>query len=558
MMLRSFKSVFSGSSLPHHWQQAVAHGALIAAAAMLTAGCAATPSVPVQPMVRDIGSVAAQPRSTGLPATWNQTGFMQIFVRSYQDSNGDGIGDLRGLTSRLDYLKDLGVTGLWLMPLHPSEDGDHGYAVADYRAIDPAYGTLQDFDLLLAEAHKRGMGVILDYVINHGASTHPTFLHARDVPGSTYRDWFSWLPEQPADWKIYGGNPWRLSRRSVYFAPFSESMPDWNLRNADVVRFHEDNLRFWLNRGVDGFRFDAVGHLFENGKEAWNNQPENHPFMARIQALVKSYPGRYIVCEAPGDSRGFARESSCGSAFAFDLAGLMIRAGRGDNSVLPKLRDYFKDAPAGMATMLANHDAFAGIRVWDQVGGDESAYRLAATTLLTLPGRPFIYYGEEVGMAGATSLRGDPALRSPMSWNADPQTGGFTTGMPYRALSANANIRNVSESTTRADSLHRHYQSLLRLRASLPALQRGSYAAPLVEGSVFAFQRVLDEPGLRQTVMVLINYGAEQKVRIRDLSARTVLERRFPTGVVVSTAPADDGTVEISVPAQSAQVFVLR
>lgn len=531
---------------------------MLTAALLLAAGCATNASPAVEPVVRDIDAVEARPTPSGLPAHWERTGFMQIFVRSYQDSNGDGIGDLRGLISRLDYLKDLGVTGLWLMPIHPSEDGDHGYAVADYRAIDPAYGTLQDFDVLLAEAHKRGMGVIMDYVINHGASTHPAFLHARDVPGSTYRDWFTWLPEQPQGWNIYGGNPWRLSRRSVYFAPFSESMPDWNLRNPAVVRFHEDNLRFWLNRGVDGFRFDAVGHLFENGKDAWNNQPENHPFMARIQALVKSYPGRTIVCEAPGDSRGFARENSCGSAFAFDLAGLMIRAGRGDNSALPKLRDYFKDAPAGMATMLANHDAFAGIRVWDQVAGDETAYRLAASTLLTLPGRPFIYYGEEIGMAGATSLRGDPALRTPMSWSADPRTAGFTSDTPYRALSANVNIRNVAEATARADSLHRHYQSLLRLRATLPALQRGSYVAPFVQGNVLGFQRVLEEADLRQTVLVLINYGREQKVRIDALPAGAVLERRFPAEPAVITRSTADGPLDISLPARSAQVLVLR
>lgn len=539
------------------WDATAACRLWLAAVTLFAAGCAATAPTSLQPL-RDAGAVAARPASSGLPDHWDRTGFMQIFVRSYQDSNGDGIGDLRGLISRLDYLKNLGVTGLWLMPIHPSEDGDHGYAVADYRAIDPAYGTLADFDALLTEAHRRGIGVIVDYVINHGASTHPAFVHARDVPGSPYRDWFTWLPAQPADWKIYGGNPWRPTPRGAYFAPFSESMPDWNLRNAEVVRFHEDNLRFWLNRGVDGFRFDAVGHLFENGKDAWNNQPENHPFMARIQALVKGYPGRTIVCEAPGDSRGFARDTSCGSAFAFDLAGLMIRAAKGEAAVLPRLRDYFKDAPAGMATLLANHDAFAGIRVWDQVAGNETAYRLAAATLLTLPGRPFIYYGEEIGMAGATSLKGDPALRTPMSWTADPGTAGFTPGIPYRVLSANANIRNVAEASARADSLHRHYQTLLRLRSSLPALQRGGYAASLVDGNVFAFQRVLDQAGLRQTVLVLINYGAEQKVRIPGLSARTVLERRFPAGAAVSTAPADDGTLEISVPAQSAQVFVLR
>ncbi|HNW61762.1 MAG TPA: alpha-amylase family glycosyl hydrolase, partial [Piscinibacter sp.] len=218
--------------------------------------------------------VAADPGST-LPADWRQGVFAEIFVRGYKDSNGDGIGDLRGLTQSLDHLQNLGVTGLWLMPITRSQDGDHGYAVADYRSIEPAYGSLADLDELLAQAHARGIGVIVDYVMNHSAAQHPAFVNANSSGSNAYRNWYLFQASQPQGWSVYGGNPWRSGNGGYYYAPFWDQMPDFNLKNAEVVDFHHDNLRFWLNRGIDGFRFDAVGNLVENGAGAWLNQPEN-------------------------------------------------------------------------------------------------------------------------------------------------------------------------------------------------------------------------------------------------------------------------------------------
>lgn len=243
---------------------------------------------------------------------------MEIFVRAYQDSDGDGVGDLRGLISRLDYLQDLGIKGLWLMPVTKSADGDHGYATTDFRAIEPAYGTLADFDELLAQAHRRGIGVVMDYVLNHAAASHPIFVEARKGAGSPFHPWFVWSQEAPPGWDIWGKNPWYHTASEpwsflgdtkamppppegatgFYFGTFGSHMPDFNFRNPEVLAYHESSLRFWLNCGLDGFRLDAVPHLVENNAIDWNDQPQSRRITKRIQDLVKRYPRRYVVCEA--------------------------------------------------------------------------------------------------------------------------------------------------------------------------------------------------------------------------------------------------------------------
>ena len=457
---------------------------------------------PASLQVPDLGAVSAASRSSALPEGWQRGPFMQIHVRAYQDSNGDGVGDLRGLISRLDYLKDLGVRGLWLLPVTDSADRDHGYAVRNYRAIEADYGSAQDLQDLLEQAHQRGIGVILDYVINHASSEHPLFLNARGRASHPQRDYFVWQSNVPAGWSIYGQNPWYTTPTGAYFAPFWSGMPDFNWRHAPVRDFHHDNLRFWLNRGVDGFRFDAVGHLIENGPTAWDNQPDNHAIMAGVRELVMGYERRYMVCESPGASRAFAAATSCGSAFAFDLKDAMVRAARGDNpAAVQAVARYFASAPASMATFLANHDRFAGDRLWHQYAGDESVYRMAATTLLMLPGTPFIYYGEEIGMGHGRGLQGDPALRAPMSWT--PTTAGFTSGQPFRAPAENLATHNVATQQATPGSLLATYRQRIALRQAHPALHRGDYRDAGSQGAVLAFVRFTPE----QRLLVLIHYG---------------------------------------------------
>ncbi|CAG0966331.1 partial alpha-amylase, partial [Gammaproteobacteria bacterium] len=208
-------------------------GLLLAASLLLGCGggggSGGTPAGPL-PTVETSAVAMADPGST-LPADWAKGVFMEIYVRGYKDSDGDGIGDLKGLTQSLDYLKDLGVSGIWLMPVNTSQDHDHGYAVTDYRGIETQYGSLADFDELLAQAHARGIGVIIDYVMNHSAAQHPAFVNARAATDNPYRDWYVWQASRPSGWSIYGNDPWHPGGTGYYFAGFWDQMPDFNLLN---------------------------------------------------------------------------------------------------------------------------------------------------------------------------------------------------------------------------------------------------------------------------------------------------------------------------------------
>jgi glycosidase len=297
-------------------------------------------------------------------------------------------------------------------------------------------------------------------------------------------------------------------------------------------------------------RFDAVGNLVENSASAWNSQPENHTVMNAIQTVVKGYDKRYMVCEAPDASQAFAATTSCGSAFAFDLKDTMIKAAKGDATVLPTLRDYFKTAPAGMATFLANHDSFAGDRLWNQFGGDVAKYKLAAATNLLLPGTPFIYYGEEVGMGSGAGLTGDAALRAPMSWTS--QSTGFTAGTAFRAVANNITSQNVAAQVGVAGSLHSFYKSLLALRNTWPSLSAGTYQFPSVSGSVLAFQRHASA----EKSLVVINYGATSaSVSLSNLPPSISATAGFGVGSALSSDAA--GAASLTVPAQSVSIYKL-
>ncbi|RTL34318.1 MAG: DUF3459 domain-containing protein [Burkholderiales bacterium] len=472
----------------------------------------------------DTRPVPAIPRASRLPSNWQHGVFLEVFVRAYQDSNGDGIGDLRGLTRRLDYLKKLGISGLWLMPITASSDHDHGYATTDFRSVEPDYGTLADVDELLRQAHKRGIGIVMDYVINHASWTFPPFQQAVADRDSPWRSWFVWNPDPGPDWDIWGKVPWydaatqpwtwtgawkdmpalQPGSPDIYFGTFGPHMPDFNMRNPAVVQYHEDSLRFWLNRGLDGFRLDAVPHLIENSAKDWNDQPESRALTKHFQDLIKSYPGRYVVCEATAEPIAYGDPAVCGGAFAFKLNEEMIKAAKGDTAAVQAVADYYRSMSPTMATFLHNHDIFTGQRVWDQLRGDEARYRLAAASYLLLPGTPFVYYGEEIGLAGVDG-EGDEPLRAPMSWtaaNRGPE--GFTAGAePFRPFSLNRSRHNAEAQQRDAGSLFNFYRALIALRRAEPALTLGRYESDRVDGTVWSFQRVHG----RQRVFVAINYG---------------------------------------------------
>lgn len=554
---------------PARWARSGLWLAALGAACGGSAG-EATPVVVAPPAI-DTRAVAANRQPAHLDPHWARGAFMEIFVRAYQDSDGDGIGDLRGLTSRLDELQALGIRGLWLMPVTRSADGDHGYATTDFRDIEPAYGTLADFDELLAQAHRRGIGVIMDYVINHAAAQHPMFVQARQGPGAPFRDWFVWSDERPTGWSIWNQDPWYhtasqpwlhsgplaalpappAGARGFYFGTFGPHMPDFNFRHPATVTYHLDSLRFWLNRGLDGFRLDAVPHLFETNAVDWNDQPESRALTREIADLIRSYPGRTVVCEATAAPLAWGDPAVCGGAFAFGYVQHFVGAALGQAESVQELASYFSRHPPTMATFVSNHDIFAGRRLWDQVQGDETAYRLAAAGYLLQPGTPFIYYGEEVGQAGVPTLPGDQPLRAPMSWTASGSAGGFTTGRPFRPLAPNIATHNLEAQRRDPGSLWHFYRAMLELRNTRASLARGNFEQAFAKGLLLGFQRRLGT----ECTWVVINYGpAASTAQLTGLAAAGALRPIYPPAEAPVQADAQ-GTVEVSVPARSVRVY---
>jgi glycosidase len=537
---------------------------VLAALALMAALAAAQPTIDTSP-------VPAGDRSSRLPEGWQHGAFMEIFVRAWRDSDGDGIGDLRGLTQSLGHLQDLGIRGIWLMPITKNADGDHGYATTDFRDIAPEYGTLADFDELIAQAHRRGIGVIMDYVINHSAAQHPMFVDALRGPGSRFRDWYVWSQTQPTGWDIWGQNPWYAAEgrpwlfdgdlkelpppppgaRNFYFGTFGPHMPDFNFRKPEVLAYHHDSLRFWLNRGLDGFRLDAVPHLVENSAQDWNDQPQSRALTKQLQDLIKSYAHRVVVCEATAEPQAYGDDAVCGGAFAFGYVQQVVRAARGDAASVQQVAAYYRKASPNMASFLSNHDIFAGRRLWDELEGDEARYKLAAASYLLQPGTPYTYYGEQVGQAGVPGLAGDRPLRAPMSWTADAATAGFTTGHPFRPVSPNVARHNVQ--TQRADpgSILNFYKAMLKLRNTLPSISRGSFEGSFATGLVAGWQRRWQN----ERTLVLLNYGSSgADAQVPQLPAHARLQPLWPRHGLAAQA-GGDGVAALRLAPQSVQVY---
>lgn len=499
----------------------------------------------------DLSPIEARDPGSTLAADWQRGAFMEIFVRGYRDSDGDGVGDLRGVTQSLDYLQRLGIRGIWLMPITASADHDHGYATTDFRRIEPQYGTLDDFDTLLREAHARGIGVIMDYVINHSAAEHPLFVASARGENQLFRDWFVWQDVAPMGWEIWGNDPWIQTPRGAYMATFGPTQPDFNFRNPAVVQYHQDSLRFWLNRGLDGYRLDAVPHLIENNAKDWNDQPESRKITGELKHLINAYSKRYTVCEATAKPQDYAAPHLCGSSFAFGHQYELVKAAKGDAKAIEKVAQYFVAAPAGMATFLSNHDRFGGQRPWDQFKGNLAQYRLAAATYLLQPGIPFLYYGEEIGMAGAKGLPGDGPLRSPMSWTPEPLRAGFTTAQPYRPIAPNSVRYNAASAQRDPHSLWSFYRDVLRVRNAHTALSQGNYEHPFVQGKVLGFQRTAGA----ETALVLINYDTQVTKVTVPAQALSRWSHVFPA-TPPAAVEARQGQLRIALPPQSVRVLV--
>ncbi|HRQ38249.1 MAG TPA: alpha-amylase family glycosyl hydrolase [Chloroflexota bacterium] len=469
----------------------------------------AVPPTPIPPTPTILATPASPlPQgSNGLP-WWNDTVFYEVFVRSFKDSDGDGIGDLNGLIEMLDYLNDgdpttgddLGVTGIWLMPIMVSPSY-HGYDVVDYYLVNPEYGTNEDFQRLVEEAHKRGIRVIVDLVLNHTGRDHPWFVESRD-PNSERRDWYVWSDTDPGYAGPWGQPVWHRTPNGYYYGVFWDGMPDLNLENPDVTAEMLAAAGFWLEEmGADGFRLDAIKHLIEDGR-VQENTPATHAWLQEFYTFYKEInPDAFAVGEAWTTTREVLDYTGdeVDIAFQFDLAEDILNSVKRGNgtAVASRLNSITAAYPRGQyATFLANHDQN---RVMSQLIGNEDRAKIAASILLTSPGVPFVYYGEEIGLMGA---KPDEDIRRPMQWTSDNIKTGFTTGSPWRRPGSDYETRSVALQTDDPNSLLNHYRQLIQLRATNEALRVGDWLE--VQSSpnrVYAFLRYTGD----ETVLVVIN-----------------------------------------------------
>jgi glycosidase len=443
----------------------------------------------------------------------------EVFVRSFYDSNGDGIGDLNGLIQKLDYIDKLGASCIWLMPVAASPSY-HGYDVSDYYRVEPAYGTNDDFKRLVAKAHGHGIKVLVDMVLNHSSSEHPYFQAALHDTASPYRAWYRFAPS-PLGKGPHGGDDWHRSpvRDEYYYGVFWSGMPDLNYLTPAVRDEAKKIATVWLrDMDVDGFRLDAVPYLVEEGS-CLMGCPGTHAFLHAYAAHIDSVkPGAYTVGEAWGniDQMMPYYPDQLTSYFGFELADSLLSAVR-TGSAAGLLTGFLRlqdTLPAyRWSPFLSNHD---GTRAMTALGGDIARAKLAATLLLTLPGVPFIYYGEEIGMTGD---KPDPRLRTPMQWSARPGLG-FTSGTAWESAQPDSLTTTVAAQDADAGSLLNLYRRLIHLRKKNAALATGRLV-PLSATSpqVAAYLRRAGD----HAVLVVANLGSAPISRVAIGSDARVL-----------------------------------
>lgn len=484
---------------------------------------------------------------------WKHGVIYHIYPRSFQDSNGDGIGDIRGIINRLDYLIELGINGIWLSPVFQSPMVDYGYDVANYRSIDPSLGTMDDFLELLSKAHQAGIHIILDMILNHTSEQHPWFLESASSRANPKRSWYIWKDpvagKPPNNWKsAVGGSAWSLHKPSgqYYLHSFFKEQPDLNWRDTELPGIFFEEMRFWLEMGVDGFRFDVINMIakdkrYRSNPAFWGvnafqkhvytrNRKKSVTVVKQIRELLDQYDKRVGVGEVytypPGDARGAARylaKGNNGLHMAFDFSLIFSRWNAA--AYYKKIKAWYDNIPDGgwPSNVLSNHDLFRSINRVPWRRAREQKAKIAAALLLTLWGTPFIYYGEEIGMHNTRIKRGqlrDPLgkkfwpwffgrdrARTPMQWTGEPMAG-FTTGAPWLPLHPAYRKRNVVNQSAEPDSLINFYRKLIQLRGSNEALQRGSWQI-LLKGKrgVLAYWRQLQE----QRVLVILNFTGQVK-----------------------------------------------
>jgi alpha-glucosidase len=469
----------------------------------------------------------------GAPAWWQRGVIYQIYPRSFQDSDGDGVGDLPGIAQRLDYLQWLGVDAVWISPFYPSPMADFGYDVTDHTSVDRVYGSLVDFDRIVAEAHARGIRVIVDYIPNHTSDRHPWFVASRAARQSPRRDWYVWRDPAPGggppnNWlSAFGGSAWAWDEPTgqYYLHTFLREQPDLNWRNPAVEMEMLDVLRFWLARGADGVRVDAVQVVMKDAgfrdnppnpsyvegvddpydallRTSSADRPEVHGLIARMRTVVEEYGDRVLIGEIYNHvDRLMAYYGEGGRGVHFPYNFQLIRLPWDARTIDAAVRRYEELLPPGAWPnwVLGNHDRH---RVASRVGPAQA--RVAAVLLFTLRGTPTLYYGDEIGMHDVEippervqdpweknlpgrGLGRDPE-RTPMQWSAEPGAG-FTTGEPWLPIASDYGAVNVQAQRSDPESMLALHRALVELRRREPALSHGAWAPVDADGSVLAYLR---------------------------------------------------------------------
>ena len=437
--------------------------------------------------------------------------FYEIFVRSFADSDGDGIGDVGGLIDHLDYLNDgdpgttddLGITGIWLMPV--AEAGSyHGYDVTDYTAVERDYGTLADLRAFVGAAHDRGIAVILDLVLNHTSSDHPWFRASRD-PASPKADWYLWSDTDPGYPGPFGRPAWHADGGRWYYGAFGAHMPDLNLRNPAVTDALVDAATYWMtDLEVDGFRLDAIKHLIEDGRDQVNT-PASRGWLTAFRDRLRAVNPEVLlvgeVLDITAASAPFVADGAVDLTFDFPLARGFLQAPNLEDiaPLAGARRDVLEQyPPGGYATLLTNHDQ---VRAMSELGRSTERAELAASLLLTDPGVPFLYYGEEIGVQGR---KPDERLRAPMPWTGDPPAGGFSTADPWQAMPDGWPEANVGVQAGDPASLLAAYRNLIRVRSEHAALRTGAtFTVDAAPSSLVAMLRST----ATESMLVLSNLG---------------------------------------------------
>ena len=476
---------------------------------------------------------------------WHKGIIYQIYPRSFQDSNGDGVGDLKGIVSRLDYLKWLGIEAIWLSPIFPSPMADFGYDISDYEDIHPLFGSLEEFDELVSEVHKRGLKLILDLVPNHTSDRHPWFLESRSSRSNPKRNWYIWEDRRadgslPNNWlSVFGGDAWEWDEKTgqYYYHAFLKEQPDLNWRNPEVQEAMLNVMRFWLNRGVDGFRIDVMWYMIKDLHLRDNpvnteyqqhlptheqlipfystDQPEVHDIVRKMRGLLDEYSDRMMIAELylPVDRlMTYYGPANNGAHLPFNF--MLLSLPWDPRKIAAGIEEYETALPEGAWPnwVLGNHDR---PRVASRVGLEQA--RVAAMLLLTLRGTPTIYYGEEIGMRDVPipieevqdpqglnmpdkNLSRDPC-RTPMQWN-DHDHAGFTHGTPWLRIDYAFPRRNVKAQRANPYSMLSFYKRLIGFRQKEASLRTGNYKLMLADQQMLAFTRYAEG---ERTFLIVLN-----------------------------------------------------